>query len=79
MCTCIEEEREERKLNLPAHLLENISKGTSLAFYSSLVSAHLFSHFPVSLLCWEVSEDTQDACEMVADTLGAYVLFLYVL
>lgn len=33
----------------------------------------------MSLLCWEVSEHTQHACEMVADTLGAYVLFLYVL
>lgn len=46
VCACIEEERKERKLNLPAHLLENTSKGTSLAFYSSLASAHLFSHFP---------------------------------
>lgn len=46
VCACIEEEREERKPNLSAHLLENISKGTSLASASSLASAHLFSHFP---------------------------------
>lgn len=46
VCAWIEEEREERELNLLAHLLENTSKGTSLAFYSSLASAHLFSHFP---------------------------------
>lgn len=47
---------------------------------TGLWPAHIcFPTSQISLLCWEVSEHTQHACEMVADTLGAYVFFLCVL